>query len=208
MMGVFSCICSGVLWGRVGLQCRILGGVIVSFLGGEGEGKRNSRARNAETMRRCFAGRCEFRTAPVCMYILYVGQRRFHCSMLQAISKSALDLDALGSARALFRLRQPGDLVYASIYVKGLLLLVPPPRSGGYDVYIHAVYVVICYMSITCICLLYVVICYMSVICSMSVICLVLGPSCYMYMSVICCYMLYVGYMLYVCYMSSARGGS
>ena len=117
-------------------------------------------------------------------------------------------LDALGSARALFRLRQPGDLVYASIYVKGLLLLVPPPRSGGYDVYIHAVYVVICYMSITCICLLYVVICYMSVICSMSVMCLVLGPSCYMYMSVICCYMLYVGYMLYVCYMSSARGGS
>ena len=33
MMGVFSCICSGVLWGRVGLQCRILGGVIVSFFG-------------------------------------------------------------------------------------------------------------------------------------------------------------------------------
>ena len=98
--------------------------------------------------------------------------------------------------------------VYASIYVKGLLLLVPPPRSGGYDVYIHAVYVVICYMSITCICLLYVVICYMSVICYISVICLVLGPSCYMYMSVICCYMLYVCDMLYVCYMSSARGGS
>ena len=109
MMGVFSCVCSGVLWGRVGLQCRILGGVIVSFLGGEGEGKRNSRARNAETMRRCFAGRCEFRTALCVCYILYVGQRRFHCSMLQAISKSALDLDALGSARALFRLRQPVD---------------------------------------------------------------------------------------------------
>ena len=33
MMGVFSCVCSGVLWGRGGLQCRILGGVIVSFLG-------------------------------------------------------------------------------------------------------------------------------------------------------------------------------
>ena len=73
MMGVFSCICSGVLWGRVGLQCRILGGVIVSFLGGEGEGKRNSRARNAETMRRCFAGRCEFRTAPVIYYMLGSG---------------------------------------------------------------------------------------------------------------------------------------
>ena len=51
---------------------------------------------------------------------------------------------------------------------KGLLHLVPPPRtprSSGYDVYADAVYVVICYMSLTCICLLYVVICYMSVIC-------------------------------------------
>ncbi len=37
--------------------------------------------------------------------------------------------------------------------------------------------VVICYMSVTCICLLYVVICYMSVIGYMSVICLVLGSS-------------------------------
>ncbi len=106
--------------------------------------------------------------------------------MLQTIAKSALDLDALGSVRALFRLRQPVDLVYASIYVKGLLFLVPPPRSGGYDVYIHVVYVVIRYMSITCVCLLYVVICYMSVICYVSVMCLDLAPSCYMYMSVIC----------------------
>ncbi len=102
-------------------------------------------------------------------------------------------------------------LVHVFKTMEGLCLLVPPrtPRSSGYDVYAHAVYVVICYMSITCICLLYVVICcYMSVICYISVICLVLGPSCYMYMSVICCYMLYVCDMLYVCYMSSARGGS
>ncbi len=79
-------------------------------------------------------------------YILYIEQWRFRCCMLQTIAKSALDLDALGSARALLKLRQPVDLVYASIYVKGLLLLVPSPRSGGYDVYIHAVYVlyVIC----------------------------------------------------------------
>ncbi len=60
--------------------------------------------------------------------------------------------------------------------MEGLLVLVPSrtPRSSGYDVYTHAVYVVICYLSITCICLLYVVICYMSVIGHMSVICLVL----------------------------------
>ena len=114
------------------------------------------------------------------------------------------------SNNPLFGLRQPVDRIHALKTVKGLLLLVPSrtPRSSGYDVYAHAVYVVICYMSITCICLLYVVICYMSVICYISVICLVLGPSCYMYMSVICCYMLYVCDMLYVCYMSSARGGS
>jgi hypothetical protein len=65
------------------------------------------------------------------------------------------------------------DLVHAFKTMAGLLLLVPPrtPRISGYDVYAHTVYVVTCYMSITCICLLYVVICYMSVIC------LVLGPS-------------------------------
>ena len=179
------------------------------FLGGRGRGRGSARARTADS----FAGRRALSNSPSVYYILYIEQWRFRCCMLQAIAKSALDLDALGSARALFRLRQPGDPVYASLYVKGLLLLVPPPRSGGYDVYIHAVYVVICYMSITCICLLYVVICYMLyicyiILCYISVICLVLGPSCYMYMSVICCYMLYVGYMLYVCYMSSARGGS
>jgi len=164
------------------------------FLGGRGRGRGSARASTAESFSQDDA---RFQTAP--FFILYIEQRRFHCCMLQDIAKSALDLDALGSARALFRLRQPVDLVYASIYVKGLLLLVPPPRSGGYDVYIHAVYVVICYMSITCICLLYVVICYMFVKCYVSVMCLVLAVSCSLYMSVLCCYMLYVSYMLYVC---------
>jgi hypothetical protein len=71
------------------------------------------------------------------------------------------------------------DLVHVFKKMEGLLLLVPPrtPRSSGYDIYVHMVYVVICYMSITCICLLYVVICYMSVKGYMSVICLVLGSS-------------------------------
>jgi hypothetical protein len=41
--------------------------------------------------------------------------------------------------------------------VKGLLLFVPSrtPRNSGYDVYAHVFYVVMCYMSITCI------VCYM-----------------------------------------------
>ena len=47
----------------------------------------------------------------------------------------------------------------ASMYVKGLLLLVPPPRSCVYVAYAHAFYVVMCYMSITCICQLYVLKC-------------------------------------------------
>ena len=91
---------------------------------------------------------------------------------------------------------------------KGLLLLVPPltPRSSGYDFYTHAVYVVMCYMSITCTCLLYVVIYYMSVKCYVSVMCLVLADSCSLNMSVLCCYMLDVSYMLYVCFMSSLGG--
>ena len=74
-------------------------------------------------------------------------------------------LDCPGQTRALFRFRQPVDLVHALKTVKGLLLLVSSrtPRSSGYDVYAHAVYVVICYMSVICICLLYVVICYKSV---------------------------------------------
>ena len=104
------------------------------------------------------------------------------------LRRGSLILDCPGQTRAILRLQQPVDLVHALKTVKGLLLLGPPrtPRSSGYDVCAHAVYVVICYMSLTCICLF-----------------LVLVASCYMYMSVICCYMLYVSYMLYVCYMSS-----
>jgi hypothetical protein len=81
-----------------------------------------------------------------------------------------------GQTRALFKLRQPVDLVHVLKTVKGLLLLVPSrtPRSSGYDVYAHVVYVVICYMS----------------------------THVYVF---ICCYMLYVCYMLCVCYMSSTR---
>ena len=130
--------------------------------------------------------------------------------MFQDVAKSVLDPRCPGQRTCAVQASTTRRPVHAFKTVKGLLLLVLPrtPRSSGYDVYIHAVYVVICYMSVICICLLHIVICCMSVICYMSVICLVLGPSCYMYMSVICCYMLYVCDMLYVCCMYSARGGS
>jgi hypothetical protein len=123
-----------------------------------------------------------------------LSSRGFTAACLQVITKGVLDPRLSWAERVLLGLRQPADLVHTLKTVKGLLLLVPPrtPRSSGYDIFAHVVYVVICYMSITCICLLYVVICYMSVICYTSVVFLVLGPSCYMYTSVICCYMLYV----------------
>jgi hypothetical protein len=58
-----------------------LGKLLIFFFGGAGEGKRNSRESNEETMRRCFAGRCEFQTALCVCYILYVGQWKFRCNM-------------------------------------------------------------------------------------------------------------------------------
>ena len=181
-----------------------MGRLLIFFLGGAGEGKRSSRARLPRRFRR----RRGFQTA--LLYVIYYILRSggFAVPCFRPSRKVASLLVALGQARALFGLRQPVDRARTEDSEGPAAPRSPrTPRSGGYDVYAHAVYVVICYMSITCICLLYVVICYMSVICYISVICLVLGPSCYMYMSVICCYMLYVCDMLYVCYMSSARGG-
>jgi hypothetical protein len=104
MMGFFSCVCSGVLWGRVCLQSRILGGVIVSFLGGRGG---EEEAPGQVLLSRFHSTTRAFKQPHFLCYILYIEQWRFHCCILQAIAKSALDLDALGSARALFRLRQP-----------------------------------------------------------------------------------------------------
>ncbi len=119
---------------------------------------------------------------------------------LQAIAKGVLDPRLPWADTCAVRLRQPVELVHALKTVKGLLLLVPPrtPRSSGYDFYAHAVYVGMCYMSITCICLLYVLICYMSVKCYVSVMCLVLAASCIC----ICLFYVVICYMSLICYMS------
>jgi hypothetical protein len=58
-----------------------------------------------------------------------------------------------------------------------------------------------CYMSITCTCLLYVVIYYMSVKCYLSVMCLVLAVSCIC----ICPFYVVICYMSLICYMSVIR---
>jgi hypothetical protein len=143
------------------------------FLGGAGEGKRNSRARLPRRFRRTT------RVPNIPVYVIYYifrsgGFAAAPC--LQTTTKGDLDPRFPWADTCAVRLRQPVDLVHALKTVKGLLLLVPPrtPRSIGYDVHAHAFYVVMCYMSITCICLLYVDICYMSVKCYVSVMCLCL----------------------------------
>ncbi len=88
-------------------------------------------------------------------YILYIDQWKFRCSMRQIIANGVPDPRCPGQTRVMFGRQQPVDLVHVLKTVKGLLLHVPPrtPRSNGFDVYAHAVYVVICYMSVLCICL-------------------------------------------------------
>jgi hypothetical protein len=148
-----------------------LGRTWMFFLGGAGEGKRNSRSRLPRRFRRTT------RVPNIPVYVIYYiflsgGFAAAPC--LQATVKGDLDPRLPWADTCSVRLRPPVDLVHVLKTVKGLLLLVPPrtSRSSGYDFYTDAVYVVICYMSITCICLLYVLICYMSVKCYVSVICL------------------------------------
>ena len=122
----------------------------VFFGGGRGRG----RGTPGHDCQGVFAGRREFQTA-LC-YILYISQWGCRCrTCLQAIAKAVLDPRLPWADTCAVRLRQPVDLVHALKTVKGLLLLVPPrtPRNSGYDFYTHALYVVMCYMSITCLCL-------------------------------------------------------
>jgi hypothetical protein len=96
------------------------------------------------------------------LLIFFLGERGGRESARARSAGSVSGRHAL--SRHLFRIRQHVDLVHTFKTMEGLLFLVPPrtPRSSGYDVYAHVVYVVICYMS---------------VIGYMSVICLVLGSS-------------------------------
>ena len=111
-----------------------MGRLLIFFLGGRGRGNGGVRASTAESFSQ---DDTRFQTVPffyVIYYILHSGG--FRCSMLQAIAKSALDLDALGRLVALFELRQPVDLFHTLKTVKGMLHLVPSrtPRNSGYGV--------------------------------------------------------------------------
>jgi hypothetical protein len=134
------------------------------FSWGCGEGEEELQVTTAET----FSQDDTSSKQPCLCYILFTSQWGFHCqACLQVIEKGILDPRLTWTDTCDVRLRQPVDLVHTLKMVKGLLLFVPSrtPRNSGYDVYAHVFYVVMCYMSITCICLLYVVIYYMSVKC-------------------------------------------
>jgi hypothetical protein len=144
-----------------------LGGLLIFFLGGGG-GRESTRSRSAGSV----AGRRALSNIPFCV-ILYIAQWKFRCSISSGHRERWPRSSMPWPDRCDVQASTTDDPVHTFKTMEGLLLLVPArtSRSSGYDVYAHAVYVVICYMSITCICLLYVVICYMSIIC------LVLGPS-------------------------------
>jgi hypothetical protein len=117
-----------------------------------------------------------FQTSPFC-YILYISQWKFRCSIMrQTIANGGPDPRCPGQTGALFGFRQVVNLVHTLKTMEGLFLLVPSRTPRSSGYDVYAYAV-------------YVVICYMSITC----------------MSVICCHMLYVSYMLYVCYMSSSR---
>jgi hypothetical protein len=107
--GIYPCD-SALLMGKIDGET-FLGRLLIFFFGGTGEGKRNSRSRNAETMRRCFAGRCEFRTA-LCVCIYYMlGCGSFVATCLQDITKGVLDPRLSWVDTFAVRLRQPVDIV-------------------------------------------------------------------------------------------------
>ena len=168
------------------------------FLGGRGRGRGVPGRVLLRSFRRTAGSK-----QPLCMFILYVEQWRFRCSMSSGHRE-----------RGFFDPRTPwadaGDVSGFNnsstcshlMTVEGLLLLVPPGLHGVVGMmFMHMrsmllyiicllhvyvcymslaleldmLFVVICCMSVICYMLLFVVICYMSVICSMPVKCLVLG---------------------------------
>ena len=179
---------------RVGCGC--------FFLGGRGRGRGVPGRVLLRSFRRTAGSKQPFFSC----YILYVEQWRFRCSMSSGHRErgffdprtpwaDACDVSGFNNSSTCSHSDDSGGAAAPRS--------TRTPWSSGYDVYAHAVYVVICYMSLTCICLLYV-----SRPRTRHVICCYMLYVCDMLYAVVCCYMLYVCDMLYACYMSSARGGS
>jgi hypothetical protein len=102
--GIYPCG-SALVTGRIDGET-FLGRLLIFFFGGAGEG--NSRARNTETMRRCFAGRCEFQTAPVCMlYIICWAVEVSLQHVFRTSRRGSSILDCPGQTRLLFDFDSP-----------------------------------------------------------------------------------------------------
>jgi hypothetical protein len=117
------------------------GRLLIFFLGGAGEGKSSSRVRVAEK----FSQDGGLQTALCVLYIIC-------CAVVVSLQSSGPSRKGVPPAI----LGHPGQT--CAMFQASTTRLVPQrtPRSSEYDVYAHAVYVVICYMSLTCIYLLHV----------------------------------------------------
>ncbi len=126
--------------------------------------------------------------SPVCVLYYMLISGGFAAACLQTIAKGGSSiLGRPGQTRAMSRTSTTRRPVHTLTTVEGLRSSFHHGLHGavGMIFYAHAVYVVICYMSI---------------ICYMPVICLVQSP-----LSLSLSLMLYVYYMLYACYMSSSE---
>jgi hypothetical protein len=159
------------------------GRMLIFFLGGAGEG----RGAPGRVLLRGFRRTTRVPNSPLYVYIIYCAVVFFAAHAFRPREGGPRSSIALGRhfCCSTSTARRPSPRIEDG---EGAAAPRSPrtPQSSGYVVYAHAVYVVICYMSLTCICLclvlaascicicpLYVVICYMSLICYMSVICLV-----------------------------------
>ena len=124
------------------------------FLGGRGRGRGVPGRVLLRSFRRTAGSK-----QPLCMFILYVEQWRFRCSMSSGHRErgffdprtpwaDACDVSGFNNSSTCSHSDDSGGAAAPRS--------TRTPWSSGYDVYAHAVYVVICYMSI---------ICYMPVIC-------------------------------------------
>jgi hypothetical protein len=117
------------------LRGDILGWVVDFFLGGPGEGKRNSRAR----LPRCFRRTTRVPNIPVHVIYYILRSGSFAAACLQDIVKGVLDPRlpwADTCAVQVSRTRRPSPRIE-----DGEGVVTPPrtPRSSGYDVYAHSV---------------------------------------------------------------------
>ncbi len=104
------------------------------FVGGVGEGKR--RLQGTFSMVCFFHWTMQVSEHPFLCYTLYIERWRFRCSIFRPSRRGPRSVTPWADTCALFKFRQPDDLLHTLKTVKGLLHLVPSrtSRSSGYGV--------------------------------------------------------------------------